>query len=221
MPRSITFPKLEPQWLFDRDCVLFFAAIDGEQVLKCLVSAEALYTHFGARGFSGEEEIRAFLDHREEIEAVAREKILTGNYSRGDEVLLRMVDFPRRTTTTTSSPRPPHGLRTVIAPAISEYPMLLSRVNEAKFVLEQELATGSIQVTATWELVRVPPDKPLALLTLSDDETKATVRGLFSASELADLNHARLSLFRLWDDLLRERGRRQLEALEAVSKSGR
>jgi hypothetical protein len=216
MPQSVTFPKLKPQWIFDRACVQFFATIDGEQVLKCLVSGEALQEHFGARDFSMEEAMRAFLDHREEIEAVAREKILKGNYKRGDEVPLLMADFPRKTTTTTPSPRPTHGLRTEIDPAISEDPMLLSGVKEAIFLLEQELATGSIQVNAVWERVRVPPNKSLAQLTLADDETKATVTGLFSAGDLTNLNYARFSLFRLWDDLLRERGRRQLEALQTA-----
>jgi hypothetical protein len=220
MPQSVTFPKLKPQWVFDRDCVLFFATIDGEQVFKCLVSGEALFTHFGAGDLSMEEAMRAFLEHREEIEAVAREKILKGNYKRGDEVLLRMADFPRKSGTTTSPPRPAHGLRTVIDPNISEDPQLLSGVNEAKFVLEQDLATGSIPVTATWELVRVPPNKSLAQLTLVDDETGATVTGLFSVGDLENLSYARFSLFRLWDDLLRERVRRQLEALQAASNSG-
>jgi hypothetical protein len=220
MPQSVTFPKLQPQWIFDRDCVQFFALLDGEEVVKCLVAAEALETHFCARNISREEALRAFLEHEAEIEAVAREKILKGNYKRGDEVLLRMADFPRRTTTTTPSPRPAHGLRTVIDPTIATDPMLLSGVNEAKFVFEQELATGSIQATATWERVQVQPNKSLAQITLTDDETKATVRGLFSAGDLANLNYARFSLFRLWDDLLRERGRRQLEALEPAPQGG-
>jgi hypothetical protein len=221
MSHSVTFPKLKPQWLFDRDCVQFFAAIDGEEVLKCLVSAEALYTHFGARDFSGEEATRAFLEHQEEIEAVAREKILKGDYKRGNEVLLRMADFPRKTSETVSPARPAHGLRTVIAPALSEHPMLLSGVQEAKFILEQDLARGSIQVEATWELVESPPGKPFALLTLTDEETKVSVEQLFSARALENFDDVRFSLFRLWDDLLRKRGRRQLEALEAVPKSGR
>jgi hypothetical protein len=220
MSQSVTFPKLKPQWLFNRDCVQFFATIDGEQVLMCLVSAEALYTHFGARDFSGEEALRAFLEHQEEIEAVARQKILKDNPKRGDVVLLRMADFPRKTTTTTPPPRPARGLRTVIDPTISEDPLLLSGVNEAKFVLEQDLATGSIQAIAAWELVRVPPNKSLAQLTLTDEETKASVTGLFSTGDLENLNYARFSLFRLWDDLLRERGRRQLEALQAAPSSG-
>jgi Protein of unknown function (DUF1488) len=220
MPQNVTFPKLKPQWVFDRDCVQFFAAIDGEQVLKCLVTAEALEAHFGAVGISMEEAMRAFLEHREEIEAVAREKILKGNYKRGDEVLLRMADFPGKTTTTTSSQRPAHGLRTVIASALSEDPALQRGAEVANRLFEEELATGSIQVTAAWEPVRVPPNKSLAQLTLTDDETGVTVTGLFSAGDLANINYARFSLFRLWDDLLRERGRRQLEALQAGPQSG-
>ncbi len=216
IPQSVTFPKLKPQWLFDRDCVQFFAAIDGEQVLKCLVSTEALFSHFGMKDFSEEAALRTFLEHREEIEAVAQEKILKGNYQRGDDVLLRMADFPRKTTTTSPSLRPARGLRAVIDPTISEAPALLSGVNEATFALERDLATASIPVTATWEPVPVQPNKFLAQLTLADDETKATVTGLFSADDLANLSDARFSLLRLWDDLLRERVRRQLEALQAA-----
>jgi hypothetical protein len=220
MPQNVYFPKLQPQWVFDRDCVSFFATIDGEQVLKCLVSAEALFEHFGAKDNSMEEAMRAFLEHREEIEAVAREKILKGNYKRGDEVLLRMADFPRTTTPTTPSPHPTHGLRTVIDPTIFDDPMLLSGVKEAEFVLEQDLATTSMQATANWKLVQVPPNKSLAQLTLTDDETKATVTGLFSSGDLASLNYARFSLYRLWDDLLRERVRKLLESLQTTAQAG-
>lgn len=217
MPQSVIFPKLEPQWIFGRDCAQFFAAVDGEHVLKCLVSAEALYTHFGARDFSMEEALRAFLEHREEIEAVAQAKILNGNSKRGDEVLLRMADFPAKTP---SRALPPRGLYTVVDPAITEDPWLLSGGQEAKDFLEQELVTRSRRTTASWDLVPVLPDKHLVQLTLTDDETKATRTGLFSAGDLANLNSAHYALFRLWDDLLQERGRRRLESLQDASNLG-
>lgn len=219
MAHDVTFPKLKPQWVFDRDCVLFFAALNGEVVLKCLVTAEALETHFGAQDISMGEAMRAFFEHREAIEAVARKKILDGNYKYGDELLLKTSDFPKTTSSVKPVlPRPAHGLRTEIDPAINEDPMLLSGVKEATFVLEQHLATGSRQVTANWELVRVQPAKALAKLTLTDDETQGSVYGLFSTGDLTNLPYTRFSLFRLWDDLLRERGRRQLEALQDAPK---
>ena len=78
--------------------------------------------------------------------------------------------------------------------------------------LRTSLRPASMFATAFWELVRVASGKSLVQLTLTDQETMASVSNLFSAVDLANLEYARFSLFRLWDDLLRERGRRQLEA---------
>ena len=218
MPQSVIFPKLKPQWVFDRECVQFFAAVDGEQVLKCLVSAETLYTHFGAKDFSTEEATRAFLEHRGEIEAVAQGKILKGDYTSGDAVFLRTADFPQRATAPV--PDSARSLRAVIDPALSDDPQLLSGVNEATAVLEQEFAPRSRRTTARWEAVPLPADKRLAQLTLADEETKATTTALFSARDLANLSDTRFSLFRLWDDLLRERGRRLLGSFQTSPELG-
>lgn len=218
MPHNITFPKLLPQWIFDRDCVQFFAAIDGEHVLKCLVTAEALEAHFGAKELTEDEAVRAFLGHREVIEAAAREKILKETYKSGDEVLLKMADFPRKTNS--PLPRPERGLRTVIAPGMSEEPGLLSRVTEANALLERDLARSKLPATATWELFRESPHTSYALLTLTDDETKAAVIELFSPNDLANLNGVRFSPYRIWDNLLQARGKKQLEALEVASTAG-
>jgi hypothetical protein len=220
MPGSVTFPSIEPQWVFNRDCVLFYAIVDDE-IVKVLVSAEALETHFGAKGLAEESCMRAFRENRVTIEEVARRKILSGSYKRGDEVLLKMADFARTTTTTTASPRThSYGLVIKVPAAIVEDPFLLSGVNEANSVLQEELVTGAMPMSAHWDLIPVAGRRPLVTLTLTDQETETSVTGPFTADDLAKLDYARFSLFRLWDDLLRERGRKQLEALQDAPASG-
>lgn len=64
---NVVFPQIDPQWIFDRDCVVFPAIVDGRAV-KCLVTMEALIQNFGAQGRSDEDFLRAFVENRKRIE---------------------------------------------------------------------------------------------------------------------------------------------------------
>ena len=74
-------------------------------------------------------------------------------------------------------------------------------------------------VSADWELVPSGAEK-LARLQLTDRSTKVAVDGLFTREDLANVAADRYPFFRLWDDLLRERGRKLMQGLEFAGDSG-
>jgi len=98
MPTIISFVR-GPRWIFDRDCVHFYAIADSK-VINCLITAEALMHHFGAREYEAEEFLRAFRERKGEIEAVARQRIQADDYDTGDEVVLKTNDIPHKPTST-------------------------------------------------------------------------------------------------------------------------
>jgi hypothetical protein len=216
MADQVVFPRTEASWLFDRDAVRFFALYRG-RVINCVISMEALYSHFGANDFTAEESLRAFNEHRSVIEDIARSKIASSDPKPGEYVLLVSEDFPKRGTTTTPPPNTP-GLITRASAAIHNDPQLRAWVGEANAILQRDLAHGRKPATAEWDVVDVPGGVKLAKLKLTDPETGAAVDGLFTREDLSNLPFARFSLFRLWDDMLRERGRKQMESL--VSAAG-
>ena len=199
MPKVIEFPKTEPQWIASRASVLFFALVD-RNVVRCLLSIEALWEHFGVRSQSAEETLPAFRAYRSVIEQVARVKLEGGDGLRS-EIVLRPDDFPRQTTTT-ASPQLKH-LVTKEPPAIRNDPELSQKVKVANSILEDYVQTR-LHVTAEWNSI---PDstEPLYQLTLKDDETQASVNTLFTRAALNDLPSAWYPLYRIWDNLLSER----------------
>ena len=176
-------------------------------------------THFGATQMNEQIALRAFQEHRAEIEEIAEKKILAGSYERGDEVSLRMGDFTRRSTPTTTTQGPRfRNLDARISQEILDDPFLLSGVREANLLLEEDLVREGMPVSAEWDLVPTPTSLQLARLHLTDSTTDAAVEGLFTGKDLANVPFARFSLFRLWDDLLREKGRKQM--LQFADSSG-
>ena len=209
MPKDIFFPKITPSWIYERDCVRFYAAADGKP-LQCLVSIEALMVNFGVHGPDPKQAIQAYLDNQQQIQELARLKIENGEYERGDEVVLRTDDFPEPTTTT----RPPSGFTSSIASEFQNHPEMLDAIKKANKVLEYGLHSFGTPVQAEWMLLHSDPHQPLIILELTDGRTGATVDGLFSVEQM-NKETLRFDLFRLWDDMLREGGRLLMESSTA------
>lgn len=201
MPAEITFPKIDPVWEFDRDLVRFFALRNGV-VIPCNISAEALYFKFGARDFSESEGIRAFLENRFAIEETARARIENAPEP-PDEVSLRTDDFASRPTKVTISD---HVRFSSESPEIESDPELMRGVQNANEVLQRDLVRGDSRVRAEWNLI--PANVPLVQLKLIDADNDLEVQSPpYTKKDLSNRSAVRFSLFRLWDDLLRERFR--------------
>lgn len=208
MPNKIEFPKVEPQWLFNRDCVRFFAVVDNS-VIHCAISIEALIFNFGARDNSDTEALRTFHEHRAEIELAARSKIEKRAIETGGEVILRSNDFPERSAV--SHPMAKTSLVTKVSSAIQDV-VLLNRIRAANIILQSDFVRGSMPIQAEWE----SSVDNLVKLTLRDVETSATADDLFTRSDLSDTQSVRDSLFKLWDDLLSAKGERLSRAFETA-----
>jgi len=89
---QISFPR-EQLLTFDNDGVDFPAIVDGRRVL-CRISPEALDDHFNAKR---EGTLHAFLRHRSEIEAKARELIEQQKFQPDGSILIGTLLFVRST----------------------------------------------------------------------------------------------------------------------------
>lgn len=196
MPQTISFPDIEPSWMFDRNSVLFLALVDGEPV-RCMVSMEALHSWFGS-GFTQDENLKAFRENRDAIIARARQKIEAGDINPGDEVLLRQDDGPQPKST--------------FSQTIRENAAVSSLVDEATGVLAQVIARTASDIRAGWQLVDTAKT-PIVQLTLEDKHNQVAATDWFSIKELQNKTILRRRLDRLWGDLLQASSHKQLEAI--------
>ena len=77
MPPELVFPDSPPQYLFDRDVLVFSVDADRRPV-SCFVTAELLYSDFGAKGTTEVAMRHAYQEHLADIQAVARNHIENG-----------------------------------------------------------------------------------------------------------------------------------------------
>jgi Protein of unknown function (DUF1488) len=218
--KNIAFPPAQPYWLFERDCLRFPVLVDGS-IVNCLVSGEALLQHFGAKVLTADEAKRAFNDHKPAIQDAARRKIEAGEFNTRGELLLRISDFTRQTTTTPAPTRFSEPvLRISYRDKLDSDAILKDAIVNASRILEDELASGLRHVTAEWKRLPVPTGDMLVQLTICDLDTKALVEGFFTPADLKNEAMFRYSLFRLWDDLLQERGRAKIRELAITAGSG-
>jgi|GEM_PF-1884404 len=200
MPKVIEFPKAAAQWVSSRDCVRFYALVDG-RVIPCFVTLEALMDHFPVgpvdpQGFSS---LDAFRQNRSAIELVARQKIEASESERTSEVLLRSGDFPP-----TSAIAPAHRIKYLTSsesPEIRGDPAILSKVDQVNSILEADYVRRSMRITAEWDFIPTSGE-PLVQLTLKDDDTKASINTLFTRDDLASLITGPAPLSRIWSSLL-------------------
>lgn len=218
MPRTITFPKVEPTWNGRRDCVSFYA-LDDRALVNCLISVEALFSHFGAKGPTAEECLPAFRDNRSVIEEVARRKLQARPALRQkEEILILDGDFPSEPSAA-DRPQWRVSLSTTLNPGQVDDGPLVRAIDAANAVMRAELSRRDTPVRADWKLI--PADGlNLASLTLTDVESGASAQRLYTRDDLEDVSATRFSLLRLWDDMLREKGRRLLLAIQGDDETG-
>ena len=88
--RVLTFPNPKPHYDTDRMSVSFEGR-DGEAIVRCAISEEALEDHFG----DGEEPVPTFQANHDRIEAEARRKYLAGLVRPDGSVLVESMDLYR------------------------------------------------------------------------------------------------------------------------------
>lgn len=87
--RHLIFMEPKERYDFSRAAVLF-SGKDGEKVVKCAISQEALEDHFGDHD---KDPIKMFKANRERIEHEARRKYLAGRPEADGSILIRTTDL--------------------------------------------------------------------------------------------------------------------------------
>jgi len=85
-----TFPAPNESLVFGRDLVLFYGQ-DGEAVVRCLITGEALEEHFQGHG---KDKLEVFRANRQPIEQEIRRKYLAGDTELDGSILIRSGDLP-------------------------------------------------------------------------------------------------------------------------------
>ena len=87
---DLTFPAPMESVVFGRDMVLFYGQ-DGEAVVRCAITGEALNAHFQG---DGKDKLETFRANREPIEQEIRRRYLAGDTELDGSILIRMGDLP-------------------------------------------------------------------------------------------------------------------------------
>lgn len=85
--RNLTFMEPKERYDFSRAAVLF-SGKDGEKIVQCAISQEALEDHFDDK-----DPIKMFVANRERIEHEARRKYLTNKLEADGSILIRTTDL--------------------------------------------------------------------------------------------------------------------------------
>jgi fido (protein-threonine AMPylation protein) len=89
-PHDLIFPAPIESLVFGRDLVLFYGQ-DGEAVVRCVISGEALDAHFHG---DGKDRLEVFRANRQHIEQEMRRKYLAGDTEVDGSILIRSGDLP-------------------------------------------------------------------------------------------------------------------------------
>ena len=87
---DVTFPAPNESLVFGRDLVLFYGQ-DGEAVVRCLITGEALEEHFQGHG---KDKLEVFRANRQPVEQEIRRKYLAGDTELDGSILIRSGDLP-------------------------------------------------------------------------------------------------------------------------------
>jgi Fic/DOC family protein/uncharacterized protein DUF1488 len=88
---DLTFPAPMESLVFGRDLVLFYGQ-DGEAVVRCVISGEALDEHFHG---DGKDKLEVFRTNRQAIEQEVRRKYVAGDTEVDGSILIRSDDLPQ------------------------------------------------------------------------------------------------------------------------------
>lgn len=87
--RNLIFPEQSERYEPGRR-VVAFTGRDGDRVIHCAISNEALADHFEG---DGKKPLTVFQANRESIEHEARRKYLAGSFETDDSILLKTIDL--------------------------------------------------------------------------------------------------------------------------------
>ena len=87
---DVTFPAPNESSVFGRDMVLFYGQ-DGEAVVRCYITGEALDHHFQG---NGKDKLEVFRANRQAIEQEIRRRYLAGDTEVDGSILIRSDDLP-------------------------------------------------------------------------------------------------------------------------------
>ena len=87
---DLKFPAPMESLVFGRDLVLFYGQ-DGEAVVRCVISGEALDEHFHG---DGKDKVEVFRANRQAIEQEVRRKYIAGDTEVDGSILIRSDDLP-------------------------------------------------------------------------------------------------------------------------------
>jgi hypothetical protein len=107
---DIEFRDPQPRYEFSRDVVMFNGYARNQQK-ECAITRAALDDWFDVEGKGQETYLKAFRDHREEIQGMAQHLYLNDNVPSDGAVLIKTLDVPRLRTQKQSRTSRPSGRR--------------------------------------------------------------------------------------------------------------
>ncbi|MFH1653569.1 MAG: DUF1488 family protein [Pseudomonadota bacterium] len=87
--RHLIFPEPKERYDFDQSAILF-SGKDGEKIVQCAISKEALEDYFGD---NDKDLLKLFVTNRERIEHEARRKYFTNHLEKDGTILIRTIDL--------------------------------------------------------------------------------------------------------------------------------
>jgi hypothetical protein len=191
VPSTFVFPDVEPTYEFDRDCLAFPALADGKAV-TCLVTVEFLMARFGAREPSEQAMRQAYREHKEEIQAIARDHIEKG-----------WIDEESRIFLTTRYTR----LTVKFTERLLQWPLGRATADVAYRLLLELIGPRAGEVSVEWDREDHAEDLDRMRATIFDPSTSTTEVLHFSASDKDDTSGLRAHLATAWGSVLRMRSR--------------
>jgi uncharacterized protein (DUF736 family) len=188
--KEITFPDVDPQYVFDRDC-LSFRALAGDEPVECLVTGELLMSRFGAPNMDEASLRRAYHEHKAAIQELARE------HNRNGWVQDRRVFLTTRFT----------RLNVTFGEQIGRWPTGRALADKAHRRLVEIIGPDASEVVVAWDRVENQEGRTRISLHITDPSLDASVSADFDPREWEDLAWLRLDLASAWSTFLRRRSR--------------
>jgi len=187
---QISFPAIEPRYVFERVCLAFPALADGKPI-ECYVTAELLNAGFGATDFTEKSMREAYTSHRAEVQALAQGHIENG-----------WIDDQNRVFLTTRHTR----LSVTYDDDVDKIPRGRDIATSAQRFLTGIIGPNAQAVDVRWV---ASVERPFAgiYVEISDPVTKYFARGFVGQKETIDGDFNSFHLAKLWSGVLGERSR--------------
>lgn len=199
MAKTIEFPDIEPRLVFDRDCVVFPALVDGRPI-RCMVTFEALMQDYGAKRDS--DFLEAFRRNRGAFEKQIRSKLAAGIVP--EEVIIK-------------SSREVGGHRIfqyVPSEAIKARDDIFHLLHDITVDYLGRASPHSCNTRVQWDMAH-KGNRDIYWVVLNDVETGGETTDFFTHDQLTDPEYLRHRFNVLWSEYLSARSARQLEKLRS------